>query len=121
MSATALTESSRAAERRTDTYAEHEVIGYVERDHTMNGRPCNNPWAIMRFRRTGNIGFYCGECGVGAHGGGTYEELRERAGIVENTNPDARAYPSNGSLKAWLETGGVYHVPPDMLPDAPNY
>lgn len=123
MTETALTESDRARDQRTDTYAAHEVLGYVEKNHTMNGRPCNHPWAVMRFRRTGSIGFYCGECRVGAHGGGTYEALLQRTSIVDATNPNSQGYPSKGgpaSVKAWFEHG-VYHVPTDRLPDAPNY
>jgi len=61
----------------TNPYKEHEVIGKVEREHSMNGRPCPNLWNVLKIIETGSIIFYCPECSVGHHSGSMYDELME--------------------------------------------
>lgn len=73
-------ESDRAAERRVERNADHKVIGYAEHEHSMNGRSCENPWAVMRYdREPGRVAFYCGECGVGvgATAGAMFDDLMD--------------------------------------------
>lgn len=115
-------ESERAAERRREREAPHDVLDYVAREHSMNGRPCENPWAVIRTRHTGNVSFYCGECGVsiGIGGGQMYDELMERWGGCQNTNPDAHGYPAWDHIGpvtrgVYLRSDRVYHCPPDRM------
>lgn len=115
------TESQDAAARRRGRCGPHTVLDYVKHPHTMNGRRCENPWAVIRYRRTGSLSFYCGECGVGHNGGGGYQELLALTDAVDNTNPNATGYPGRSgpaAVKAYFDDAqAVFHVPPDRLGD----
>lgn len=116
-------ESERATERRMERQPRHEVVDYVEREHSMNGRPCENPWAVMRIWKTGDIVFYCGECNVGYHSGPGYEELLEKTDATQNTNPKARGYPPDHihpvTRGVYFRSEHVYHVPPERMGGGP--
>lgn len=110
-------ESERAVERRRNTYAEHEVVDYVEREHSMNGKKCEHPWAVMRFKYTGSVAFYCGECRVGCSSGPSYDELMELTDVTENTNPNSKRYPTKLHIPSAFSHNRdyVHHVPPERM------
>lgn len=106
-------------EHRKEGSSEHEVIDLIERDHHMNGKICEHPWAVIQWRPTGSISFYCGECRVDIGAGPDYEELMDIWGGSQTVNTNARAYPSTQNhhlVKSGVQNDDVVQrIPPDRL------